>query len=233
MGQDFFFGEQDQFPYDPYNYVPDPGALAVGADPTIPYGSPQADPSALGGFDPNTMDPGGFDPGGSMATVDVSSDPLNFSGLPDFGGLPDFPGSPDGAHPMADDGALFDASAMVPYSPGVPWGRIIRQVAAAARYFGPLMVLPIVNVVAQYWTAMLQKRGLSITITPGQLLMRFLARKGRGRRGGRGITGRQLSITRRTIGKVERMHHAIRAVCAHTGARRSYYSRAPRARRRR
>src|SRR6266481_3905218 len=207
MGQDFFFGEQDQFPYDPYNYVPDPGALAVGADPTIPYGSPQADPSALGGFDPNTMDPGGFDPGGSMATVDVSSDPLNFSGLPDFGGLPD--------------------------SPGVPWGRIIRQVAAAARYFGPLMVLPIVNVVAQYWTAMLQKRGLSITITPGQLLMRFLARKGRGRRGGRGITGRQLSITRRTIGKVERMHHAIRAVCAHTGARRSYYSRAPRARRRR
>jgi len=210
MGQDFFFGEQDQFPYDPYNYVPTPGG-----SPSAPTDDPlrlaAADPMPSAVSTRTRWTRAGSTRAAawrrSMCRATRSISP----GSPTSAGS-DFPGSPDGAHPMADDGALFDASAMVPYSPGVPWadesaggGRsLLRPAVWCCRY---------VNVVAQYGPRCSRSavsRSPSPRAAADGASLRKGARSPRRPRHHRAPADDHPPHDR----KVERMHHAIRAVCA-------------------
>jgi hypothetical protein len=216
MGQEYPGYFQDDF--DNSNYVaPDPdfpselGGTASDWNPNDAldfsdyggsYGEDEA--GAVAGPDLNL---GGGSLGGYLDSLgDLASqfglDPTQGGGL--------FPGG--GGDGMAD--ISLDAGGLVPYRRGIPWGPILRMVGAAVRYFGPQLTIPIVNAIAQAWSAR-----LGVTLTPGAVLMRYLGKKGR-KRSARGITGRQLTITRRTIGKVERAHQLIRSTAVAAGVNR-------------
>jgi len=118
------------------------------------------------------------------------------------------------------DSLALDASGFGPYVyPAAcrrPWRSSMAVLTAASRF---MRVMP--GLFPVVLGALAQSSG----VAPGQLLFRFLAKKGR-RHGSRGITGRQLNTTRKTLRKLHSMqrylgayrsggHH--RARCAHRG----------------
>lgn len=140
--------------------------------------------------------PGFFDQGGAGNPLPAGN-----------GGFPGFPLDTSIPITLGGDMAQYDLP-LEGFDPGystqggamvrrVPWATIFAILGAATRTFG-----------AQFLPQIVSALGARIGVPPGQILFRFLKRKGR-RRSTRGITGRQLSITRRTIGKVNRMHQLL------------------------
>lgn len=116
---------------------------------------------------------------------------------------------------MSDSLSLGDLGTFGPFvakrNKGVPWKRIARMVKAALAQFGPQVALLLVNALAQRLQGMGVQDANGNAITGGEILFRAIASSSRPRRA-RGITGRQLSITGRTIRKLNSMHAKIAAI---------------------
>lgn len=170
---------------------------------TAPAANPATQFSGWG----DLFSPGFFSPGGAG---NPSSSGGYTSGTGYTTGWPtDFPGPAlDTSIPITLGGGMDELSLEGFGDPGygvqggamarrIPWATIFAVLGAATRTFG-----------AQMLPAVVSALGSRIGVPPGQILFRYLKRKGR-RRSTRGITGRQLSITRRTIGKVNRMYSLL------------------------
>lgn len=140
-----------------------------------------------------------------MDTSSVLGDLAAWFNIGGPGGVSGGTGNPPptgGVPVMPDDGSgVLDAGTAIAVR-RVPWGTIMAIVGAAVRYFGAQFAPSVIQTLA----SALQAKGLNVSA--GQILFRFLKRKGR-RRGTRGITGRQLAITRRTFRKVDSMYHLL------------------------
>jgi len=154
------------------------------------------------------------------------NDALNFASdagltLPNLGIGPDVSGAqlpayspPDfSIQPVPGPGGTMNDLMCVARPPSVPWRSLGRRVNAAARLFGPTIALQVVAALAACYSA---RTGLQISAI--DVLMRSAGAR---RRRSSGITGRQLSTTRRTLRKLSSMQHYLGAYRGGGGRRRA------------